>query len=182
MQKGGRELLVLTLFFSRLVFFLAAVVGLRQVLAKKYFQTKFIRIDAEGAPFFVEKLKIQVLPCVIMFKDGKAEDRIVGFDVLGGHDTFQTRRLENQFKAAGLLVTNNRRSGEEDYAHDDDAGGRGKSLEGKHAYTRSNNCNLYHLQLVTRTDARMIGRSSVRKGGRRSAGRTEESSSDDEED
>ena len=35
------------------------------------------------APFFVDKLKIQMLPCIVMFQGGKAFDRIVGFDELG---------------------------------------------------------------------------------------------------
>lgn len=93
------------------------------MLAKKYFQTKFVRIDAEGAPFFVDKLKIKMLPCIVMFVNGKAVDRIVGFDDLGGSDDFRTGRLEKRLKAAGLFVANNRRMGEED---DDcnDAGGK----------------------------------------------------------
>ncbi|KAJ3088884.1 hypothetical protein HK102_007707 [Quaeritorhiza haematococci] len=44
-------------------------------LARKHFKTKFVKIDVEKAPFLVEKLKIQVLPCVIAFVDGISVDR-----------------------------------------------------------------------------------------------------------
>ena len=36
-------------------------------------------INAEKAPFFVEKLGIRVIPTMVMFKDGIAVDRILGF-------------------------------------------------------------------------------------------------------
>lgn len=34
----------------------------------------------QDAPFFAEKLRVRMLPCVIMFRQGVAVDRIVGFD------------------------------------------------------------------------------------------------------
>lgn len=46
-------------------------------LAKKHFKTRFVKIDVESAPFLVERLQIQVLPCVIAFKDGISVDRYV---------------------------------------------------------------------------------------------------------
>jgi hypothetical protein len=52
------------------------------ILASKHFETKFIRIDAEKAPFFVQKLQVKTLPCVILFIDGIAVDRIVGYDTV----------------------------------------------------------------------------------------------------
>eukprot|EP00252_Welwitschia_mirabilis_P009406 TRINITY_DN21987_c0_g1_i1.p1 TRINITY_DN21987_c0_g1~~TRINITY_DN21987_c0_g1_i1.p1 ORF type:complete len:187 (+),score=47.18 TRINITY_DN21987_c0_g1_i1:115-675(+) len=62
-----------------------------KVLAPKYFETKFIRIDAENAPFFVAKLAIKTLPCIVLFRDGVAFDRLVGFQELGGRDDFSTK-------------------------------------------------------------------------------------------
>lgn len=44
-------------------------------IARKYFKTKFVKIEVENAPFLVEKLLIQILPCVIAFVDGIAVDR-----------------------------------------------------------------------------------------------------------
>jgi hypothetical protein len=39
-----------------------------KLLAPKYFETKFICVDAENCPFFVTKLAIKVLPCVLLFR------------------------------------------------------------------------------------------------------------------
>ena len=65
-----------------------------EALSQKYLPVKFARMDAEKAPFFVEKLKIIMLPTIVLFKDGVAVDRVVGFEELGGHDDFTTKELE----------------------------------------------------------------------------------------
>ncbi|GMF29559.1 unnamed protein product [Phytophthora lilii] len=52
-------------------------------LARSHIECKFLKLNAEKAPFFVEKLVIRVLPTVVCFKDGVAfPDRVVGFDRL----------------------------------------------------------------------------------------------------
>ncbi|TMW61861.1 hypothetical protein Poli38472_010924 [Pythium oligandrum] len=52
-------------------------------LAKTHIECKFLKINAEKAPFFVEKLLIRVLPTVVGFKDGVAfPERVIGFDGL----------------------------------------------------------------------------------------------------
>ncbi|CAG8835795.1 16684_t:CDS:2, partial [Racocetra persica] len=63
-------------------------------IAIRHFKTKFVKINVENAPFLVEKLAIQVLPCVISFIDGISVDRIIGFDDLGNTDSFTTAALE----------------------------------------------------------------------------------------
>lgn len=47
-------------------------------LAQKHVETKFVKINAEKTPFFVEKLSIRVLPSVVIFADGKSIDTLVG--------------------------------------------------------------------------------------------------------
>jgi hypothetical protein len=72
------------------------------VLAPQYFETKFVKIHAPDAPFFCLKLKVQVLPCVIMFRNGVAFDRLVGFEELGfGKDDFKTAHLEMRLGVTG---------------------------------------------------------------------------------
>jgi len=72
------------------------------VLAPRYFETKFMKIHAPDAPFFCHKLKVQVLPCVIMFRNGVAFDRLVGFEELGfGKDDFKTAHLEMRLGVTG---------------------------------------------------------------------------------
>ncbi|KAG7396783.1 hypothetical protein PHYBOEH_001812 [Phytophthora boehmeriae] len=56
-------------------------------LARSHIECKFLKMNAEKAPFFVEKLVIRVLPTVVCFKDGVAfPDRVIGFDGLTEDD------------------------------------------------------------------------------------------------
>jgi len=75
-----------------------------KVLAPKHFDTRFIKINVENAPFLVTKLKVQVLPCVIAFVNGVGQDRIIGFEGLGQGDKFTTMDLEARLLAAGVLT------------------------------------------------------------------------------
>lgn len=75
-----------------------------RILAKKHVPTRFINIDAEKTPFFVKKLQIKVLPCVIFFKDGVAIDRLVGLEELGGDMDFTTRLLEKRLAIGGVIL------------------------------------------------------------------------------
>ncbi|KAF8411519.1 hypothetical protein HHK36_004071 [Tetracentron sinense] len=63
-------------------------------LAPRHIETKFIKLDAENAPFFVTKLGVKTLPCVVLFSKGVAIDRLIGFQDLGGRDDFTTKTLE----------------------------------------------------------------------------------------
>merc|ERR1711988_1152073 len=74
-----------------------------EILAKKYIATKFAKIDAEKAPFFVDKLQVCVMPCVCMFEDGRMMGRIDGFDLLGGQDEFPTEVMECVIGASGVI-------------------------------------------------------------------------------
>ncbi|KAJ6264758.1 Thioredoxin [Drechslerella dactyloides] len=75
-----------------------------ETLARKHFDTMITKINVENAPFLVEKLKVQVLPCLIAWVDGKSVDRIVGFEgELGNSDSFQTAALENRLLRCGVF-------------------------------------------------------------------------------
>lgn len=76
-----------------------------QALATKHFDTRFLRINVDNAPFLVTKLKVQVLPCVLAFVDGVSTDRIIGFEGLSDRpDHMTTRGLETRLLRAGVLV------------------------------------------------------------------------------
>eukprot|EP00916_Digyalum_oweni_P021275 GHVL01035364.1.p1 GENE.GHVL01035364.1~~GHVL01035364.1.p1 ORF type:complete len:205 (+),score=33.10 GHVL01035364.1:236-850(+) len=62
-------------------------------LAPKFIKTRFIRINAEKSPFFVEKLKIRTLPTIVLFDDGLAYHHLIGFSEMGGSDYFPTSKL-----------------------------------------------------------------------------------------
>ena len=67
----------------------------------------------------MHKLGIQVLPCVVMFLEGKAYDRIVGFEEFGARDDFNTALLEQRLLKSGAVQPRVR--GEDDSEDDDDA-------------------------------------------------------------
>jgi len=54
--------------------------GHLQIVSKTHGETIFGRIDSAKSPFFVEKLAIQTLPTVLLFKDGVVVDRLIGFE------------------------------------------------------------------------------------------------------
>lgn len=65
--------------------------------------TAFVKINVENCPFLVTKLQIVVLPCVMVFKDGVCEDRIIGFEKLGNTDAFETKILEKYLQRLQVL-------------------------------------------------------------------------------
>ncbi|EHL01664.1 putative Thioredoxin domain-containing protein C2F3.12c [Glarea lozoyensis 74030] len=73
-------------------------------LAPKHFDTRFLKMNVDNAPFLVVKLKVQVLPCVLAFVDGVSVDRIVGFEGLSyTQDTFTTKDLEGRLLNSGVI-------------------------------------------------------------------------------
>lgn len=74
------------------------------ILARKHFETKFVRIDAEKSPFVCEKLHIWMLPSIVCIRDGKTDHTLQGFDELGGNDNFQTEQLEALLLRYGALL------------------------------------------------------------------------------
>ncbi|XP_033751800.1 phosducin-like protein 3 [Pecten maximus] len=72
-------------------------------LSKTYFETKFSKINVDNAKFFVEKLKIRMLPALICFNKGIVCDRVIGFEELGNTDSFQTMLLEKRLGKSGVI-------------------------------------------------------------------------------
>nr|CAG8562168.1 10329_t:CDS:2 [Entrophospora candida] len=70
----------------------------------KHLKTKFVKINVENSPFLIEKLNIQILPCVISFIDGISVDRIIGFEDLGNTDSFTTAALEFRLSQCGNIT------------------------------------------------------------------------------
>ena len=79
-----------------------------QKICQTHEETRFVRLDAEKAPFFTSKLQIQMLPTIICFDDGIAFDRIVGFEELGGEDDFPTMALTRRLVNSGVMLGKNK--------------------------------------------------------------------------
>lgn len=73
------------------------------LLAKKHIETKFCKLDVEKAPFLCERLKIRVIPTIILCKGAHTIDYIIGFDELGGVDDFSTEMMEWRIAKAGVI-------------------------------------------------------------------------------
>ncbi|KAH3684331.1 hypothetical protein WICPIJ_004711 [Wickerhamomyces pijperi] len=77
-----------------------------EILAQKHLTTKFIKINAEDAPFLVTRLKVKVLPCVMLYINGVEANRIVGFDKLNyneKNDDFTIESLEQFLMNNGVI-------------------------------------------------------------------------------
>jgi len=75
-----------------------------RIIAQKHLSCKWLTLDAEKAPFFVSKLAIQMLPTVIVFKDGVVHEQFSGFDEMGGKDEFRTEVMEHWLSKAGCVI------------------------------------------------------------------------------
>jgi hypothetical protein len=79
------------------------------ILARKHIETKFMRIDAERSPFVVERLRVVMLPTIMLVRNNKTDHSktdhsIIGFDEMGRRDDFATETLEALLLAHGVLL------------------------------------------------------------------------------
>ena len=65
-----------------------------EVLAKFHYETLFVKVNVEKSPFVCDKMKIRVLPTLLILNRGEVVKRYVGFTEFGNVDTFTTRQLE----------------------------------------------------------------------------------------
>ncbi|KAI8431624.1 hypothetical protein MSG28_016103 [Choristoneura fumiferana] len=65
-----------------------------KLLATKHVETRFVKMDAERAPFLTGRLKIRVIPTLALVTQNKTRDFVVGFTELGNRDDFSTETLE----------------------------------------------------------------------------------------
>lgn len=100
-----------------------------RVIAKTHMECKFVRINAEKAPFFVNKLSIQVLPTLVFFHEGKTipDTRLIGFDGVPMGKECSSRSLEEYLVGMHLLKEALLPEDESELRYDDDNMGRGHS-------------------------------------------------------
>mmetsp|Transcript_12129 Transcript_12129/g.20124 ORF Transcript_12129/g.20124 Transcript_12129/m.20124 type:complete len:278 (-) Transcript_12129:81-914(-) len=73
------------------------------IVAHAHAECKFLRIDAQKAPFFCGKLQVQTLPTVLVFQNGKAVDRLVGFEGIADNNEWPTALLQKWLAGAGAI-------------------------------------------------------------------------------
>lgn len=72
-------------------------------LAQLHFGVRFVKINAEKAPYLAERLRIVMLPTVMLIKNGKTDHSIIGFDELGDKDDFTTNEFEEVLRNHDML-------------------------------------------------------------------------------
>ena len=77
-----------------------------RILARIHPETKFVYINAENAPFFVERLAIKTLPTILLFKDGINFERILGFEGISNKDSFPTSALARKLLRSNMISAN----------------------------------------------------------------------------
>ncbi|KAK9827413.1 hypothetical protein WJX74_000424 [Apatococcus lobatus] len=107
-----------------------------QILARKHFGTRFIKLSAPDAPFFTIKLQVKVLPTLIMFAKGVAVERTVGFDDFGGKDDFTIAAVESKLRQAGMVPQPMVNSHNSDEDEPDAWKGPGNLRQSSHSRTR----------------------------------------------
>lgn len=65
---------------------------------------RFLKINAEKCPFFVEKLKVRVLPTLIYFIDGRTVSSVTGFEEFGGLDDFKISSFISSLRKQNMLL------------------------------------------------------------------------------
>mmetsp|Transcript_2708 Transcript_2708/g.7397 ORF Transcript_2708/g.7397 Transcript_2708/m.7397 type:complete len:190 (+) Transcript_2708:66-635(+) len=66
-------------------------------VAEAHVEAKFVLLDAEKCPFLVDRLRIQVLPSIVLVKNAKADYTYVGLDeLLTSKRTLETVTIEQR--------------------------------------------------------------------------------------
>ena len=78
-----------------------------ELIAPLHIECKFLNIDAEKTPFFVQKLQVQTLPTLVIFKDGVVQSRLTGFQELSidpsEPDKWHTSKLQAWIASTGAI-------------------------------------------------------------------------------
>lgn len=74
-----------------------------KILAQQHLETRFIKIDAEKAPYLSEKLEVVLLPTILCTKEGFTADRVEGFADFGERYDFSTKEMENRLLMGGVI-------------------------------------------------------------------------------
>lgn len=108
-----------------------------KIVASQHTECKFLRIDAEKAPFFVKKLSIRILPTLLVMHHGVVADRLIGFTDLvppasdesaqngryhspGAQDEWKTSELQQWLSKCGAISYDKAKFDYENHSDDDE--------------------------------------------------------------
>merc|ERR1712154_537854 len=73
------------------------------LIAQKHLECKFIQIEAQSAPFLVERLNIWMMPTLVLAKDNKVSRQLHGLDWVAPDGKFTTIAMEAKLFEFGFL-------------------------------------------------------------------------------
>eukprot|EP01056_Protomagalhaensia_sp_Gyna25_P003572 Protomagalhaensia_sp_Gyna_25__3571@NODE_320_length_3889_cov_66_442857_g250_i0_p3_GENE_NODE_320_length_3889_cov_66_442857_g250_i0NODE_320_length_3889_cov_66_442857_g250_i0_p3_ORF_typecomplete_len207_score45_38Phosducin/PF02114_16/3_5e22Thioredoxin/PF00085_20/0_016Antimicrobial_1/PF08018_11/1_5e03Antimicrobial_1/PF08018_11/0_28DUF4175/PF13779_6/1Sds3/PF08598_11/2_6OmpH/PF03938_14/13_NODE_320_length_3889_cov_66_442857_g250_i08951515 len=74
-----------------------------KILCREFMNIRFICANVERLPFITARLRIYVLPSIILIKEKKMFHTMVGFEELGRSDTFTTKELARVLEQHGMM-------------------------------------------------------------------------------
>lgn len=74
-----------------------------EALAGKHVGTRFVKFNIEKSQYLAEKLRVVMLPHVMLINKGKTDHSIIGFDEFGGKDDFETEDFERVLEAHAAI-------------------------------------------------------------------------------
>ncbi|XP_033244960.1 thioredoxin domain-containing protein 9-like [Drosophila miranda] len=73
------------------------------ILAAKHLEAKFCKLNIERAGFLQKRLRIEVIPEILLVKDSMTADFVVGFQELDNFVAFSTEMLECRIARSGTI-------------------------------------------------------------------------------
>nr|XP_044251416.1 thioredoxin domain-containing protein 9-like [Drosophila takahashii] len=74
-----------------------------RILAPRHLEARFCKVNAARAPFLTRRLRMEVLPTVVLVKDSRTRDFIVGLSELGDRADFATEAMERRIALSGTI-------------------------------------------------------------------------------
>jgi len=74
-----------------------------KAIAPKHFETRFLEMEAEKAPYLCEKLNIYMMPTMILCKDNKVSMQCRGLDPINPTGKYTTLQLETRLLEWGFV-------------------------------------------------------------------------------
>merc|ERR1740123_2850434 len=94
---------VICLFYSKTSKWTQILQDHLTLIAQKHLECKFIQIEAQHAPFLIERLNIWMMPTLVLAKDNKVSTQLRGLDWVAPNGKFDTIAMEQKLFEFGFL-------------------------------------------------------------------------------
>lgn len=95
---------VICLFYSKTSHWSKPLQEHLTLIAQKHLECKFLQIEAQHAPFLIERLNIWMMPTLVLAKDNKVSTQLRGLDWVAPNGKIDTIALEQKLFEYGFLA------------------------------------------------------------------------------